>query len=712
MLLSIVMIVKNEEKILKKMLESLMALRHSIDSELIIVDTGSTDNTVEIAKNYTQNVYFHEWDNDFSSMRNKSISYARGKWIFILDADEILIDYSKLIEFFNCDMYKKFNSASIKLKNIYSLDQDSYGYSSVLRLFKNEGFKYVGKVHEQPLYKEPIFYNLAYLDHYGYMFEDEEIRLCKVKRNENLLFSMLENDKESPYVNYQLGKNFIISGKYQDALFYLEKSNHLYRKFSFIPGYVTINLAKTYLVLGKHKKCEKLCLKYIEKDRNNIDVYYYLAQAQVSLGKYENSIDSYKRFIYLTTNYEVSTQANSLFSDTDAVGLEDNAVITMIKIYYKLEQYNLVLEEFENIINEEKRKDVYFCVFMSLYKLNMSEYILDYYKKLPNSLIERRSFYESLESFIQNIRESDKDNIYRILSMIKGSYGEFNRIRLSKSISSSQCIRLLELEKMEIYSPIIIIAHENNINILDILYRLDYIWIEKYIYYNIIYDRKFAFKLYKDILEQHITFDIDKIMTLKIISKAVLENSVLNEEKYKELFYLYIMYSYQYIKKIYVGVEDKQLLKYINSDLERFVLKFKILGEVRKNNKKGYLNNLKDLLNEYPHYNKIIKMLIKDLERELEEKEEFKVLKKEFLNNIENIINSGDVKNSKQLVDEYVNMFGEESEILNIKGIISMMEENYEYAGIMFKKAYSLDLCNDDIVFNIKYLIDSNLLNK
>lgn len=70
---------------------------------------------------------------------------------------------------------------------------------------------------------------------------------------------------------------------------------------------------------------------------NNIDIYYYLAQAEVSLGKYENSIDSYKRFIYLVDNYEVSTQANSLFSDTDAVSFKDIATITLIKIYYKLE---------------------------------------------------------------------------------------------------------------------------------------------------------------------------------------------------------------------------------------------------------------------------------------------------------------------------------------------------------------------------------------
>ncbi|MDX5641127.1 glycosyltransferase family 2 protein, partial [Clostridioides difficile] len=219
MLLSIVMIVKNEEKILEKTLKSLTTLRNSIESELIIVDTGSTDDTIKISKKYTEKVYFHNWNNDFSSMRNISISYAKGEWLLILDADEILIDSSTIVKFFKDGLDKKFNSASIQLKNLYSYDKKLYGYCSVLRLFKNVDFRYHGKVHEQPIYKNPIFNNVADFEHYGYLFEDEEIRLNKVKRNEKLLFQELKENDNSPYTNYQLGKNFIILGKYQEALY-------------------------------------------------------------------------------------------------------------------------------------------------------------------------------------------------------------------------------------------------------------------------------------------------------------------------------------------------------------------------------------------------------------------------------------------------------------------------------------------------------------
>jgi cellulose synthase/poly-beta-1,6-N-acetylglucosamine synthase-like glycosyltransferase len=77
--ISLCMMVKNEEKFLPQCLDS---VRNYVD-EIIIVDTGSTDRTVEIAEKYTDKIYFHPWEEDFSKHRNQSISYATGDWIFI-----------------------------------------------------------------------------------------------------------------------------------------------------------------------------------------------------------------------------------------------------------------------------------------------------------------------------------------------------------------------------------------------------------------------------------------------------------------------------------------------------------------------------------------------------------------------------------------------------------------------------------------------------
>ena len=98
MLLSIAMIVKNEEKNIERCLKALRQLDGKLSYEIVVVDTGSNDATVDIVKKYTDRVYEHKWNNDFADMRNKSIRYCRGKWILVLDADEALGDLEPQIE--------------------------------------------------------------------------------------------------------------------------------------------------------------------------------------------------------------------------------------------------------------------------------------------------------------------------------------------------------------------------------------------------------------------------------------------------------------------------------------------------------------------------------------------------------------------------------------------------------------------------------------
>lgn len=92
--ISVCMIVKNEEKILKRCLDSIKG----IWDELIIVDTGSTDKTKEIAKKYTDKVFDFEWIDDFSAARNYAWSKATKDYIYMADADEV-IDRENLDKF-------------------------------------------------------------------------------------------------------------------------------------------------------------------------------------------------------------------------------------------------------------------------------------------------------------------------------------------------------------------------------------------------------------------------------------------------------------------------------------------------------------------------------------------------------------------------------------------------------------------------------------
>ena len=84
--LSLCMITKNEENNLSRCLD---CIKEFVD-EIIIVDTGSTDKTVEIAKSYGAHIYHYDWNNDFSKARNVSLQKATKDWILVLDADEVL----------------------------------------------------------------------------------------------------------------------------------------------------------------------------------------------------------------------------------------------------------------------------------------------------------------------------------------------------------------------------------------------------------------------------------------------------------------------------------------------------------------------------------------------------------------------------------------------------------------------------------------------
>src|SRR3989338_64847 len=85
--ISVCMIVKNEQQYLQQCLESVK----NVADEIIIVDTGSTDNTKQIARQFTDNIYDFAWIDDFSAARNFSLSKAAKEWIFVIDADEFVM---------------------------------------------------------------------------------------------------------------------------------------------------------------------------------------------------------------------------------------------------------------------------------------------------------------------------------------------------------------------------------------------------------------------------------------------------------------------------------------------------------------------------------------------------------------------------------------------------------------------------------------------
>ena len=137
MLISLCMIVKNEAAQLP---QSLHSVANHVD-EIIVVDTGSTDDTVKLAEAAGAKVFTYDWSNDFSAARNISVSHATGDWIFVLDADERLttVGQSLLQQIRSGKSLGENPLASTLVVNVlrHELGAEQSPYSAVSRLFRN-----------------------------------------------------------------------------------------------------------------------------------------------------------------------------------------------------------------------------------------------------------------------------------------------------------------------------------------------------------------------------------------------------------------------------------------------------------------------------------------------------------------------------------------------------------------------------------------------
>lgn len=217
---SLCMIVKNEESCLRRCLNSL----DGIVDEMIIVDTGSTDQTIEIAKEFNAIIKPYQWNNDFAAARNYALSFATKEWILVLDADEYLreSDHDLLIEAFNDFNYDCYFIKTLNFTT--SATDENYMVNLNQRIFKNyKGFKYVGSIHEQVQFTGDEATRLPnkIIDvgfyHTGYLRETVELK-NKPERNIEILSKILEKEPDNAFHKFNLANEMYQLKKYDEAI--------------------------------------------------------------------------------------------------------------------------------------------------------------------------------------------------------------------------------------------------------------------------------------------------------------------------------------------------------------------------------------------------------------------------------------------------------------------------------------------------------------
>ena len=169
-MISTVIVTFNEEK---KLVNCLMSVKDFSD-EIVIVDLGSTDHTLDIAKKYQAKIFHHHWVDYVEKVRNFAISKTSGEWILILDPDEIITDKLK-IKLKEVTKLKDYSAVNIPRKNIFFgrwIAHTNWWPDRHIRFFKKGKVKWLEKIHSYPevdgkLIDLPADPELAII-HFGY----------------------------------------------------------------------------------------------------------------------------------------------------------------------------------------------------------------------------------------------------------------------------------------------------------------------------------------------------------------------------------------------------------------------------------------------------------------------------------------------------------------------------------------------------------------
>ena len=317
--LSLAMMVKDEEEFLE---EALLSAKPWVD-EMVVVDTGSTDRTVEIAQDLGAKVSFFEWPDDFSAARNVTIDRSSGEWVLILDADERIHgdDPNKLrSQLLRRETYPYLGY----LLNVINIRLDGSEMNSLhsIRIFPNhENLRYRNRVHNQlmPLVEpapqmEMVILDSAYITHLGY---DPTIYLQrkKTERSLPLIEKVIEEQPDNLIYHFYKGRELCILKRHEEAEGVLEfvAQEHLSGK----AGYVEETFKTLFLCYEKlgEKYPEKL-KSYSEKmltvsegaivlAEGQPDFWYYRALAHQRLGHLEEACGFYRETRERTVQFQL-----------------------------------------------------------------------------------------------------------------------------------------------------------------------------------------------------------------------------------------------------------------------------------------------------------------------------------------------------------------------------------------------------------------------
>ena len=455
--LSICMIVKNEERCLERCLKSLIPLREKINCEIIVTDTGSTDNSIEIAKKYADKLLYFEWCNDFAAARNVGLEQARGKWIMSIDADEELTeDISELVTFFTNEENYRYNGCLVKLKNCISAEMCKQcqslreytgpsGYFTPYRIFRADlKPRFQGIIHEAVAMMKPLYtFENIVLYHDGYAYEDKSKREQKGQRNASLLEKEIkQNIHDLRAITHILREEGSLKKEvYENLIALTEKLMYKQKRNMFVP-YSFAKVADYYSQNGKHEKALTICQDYIKQftdnNKNNIyqlfemDIRFIQSKCLFVLKQYQLALKMIERYLYLIDKYEKQELPLDLLKTASPMHVQQGAKeyiqSLQVRCYIELNDFKKAGECIKQFHFEKATSGGFHNFFMSLIRIqhiseaniSLAEYypILSRAMKHENKDLQNsaKDIFDMLQRYIKNLPAHLKEHILKQIS--------------------------------------------------------------------------------------------------------------------------------------------------------------------------------------------------------------------------------------------------------------------------------------------------------
>jgi len=299
---SLTMIVRDEENNLSHSLGSVAGLF----DEIVVVDTGSTDRTVEIARSLGARVFDFVWVDDFAAARNASLARATGDYAFWLDADDVLdpTEREKLRALL--DRLRAGDVAAHVMRCACDPSPDGSGGETVVdhvRLFPlRDGIRWTYRVHEQIMpalrrAKVPVRWTNIAVRHTGYV--DAVLRDRKLDRNIRILREELEDRPDDPFILFNLGASAVERHDWPEALRFLQRSLTGSAPADSITRKLFALIARVHQMAGDLRQALRTCEEGLKLDHDDAELWFRKGMVHRNRGESREAEGCWRRILTL-----------------------------------------------------------------------------------------------------------------------------------------------------------------------------------------------------------------------------------------------------------------------------------------------------------------------------------------------------------------------------------------------------------------------------